>query len=247
MLDGYQEGLDVQSFREHREPNSSVLFTSFSGIEFIRLPSFRWGPSFSLYPVNSLLVRDVRQLYYQAGVPGGGETAASLGDFLRQYVVERAYRAVLSIGHSSGGYAAILFGTIMGADVVHAFSPHTRLPARSLTQTWRTLFERRSREAKTQFRIRYDRRLDRQHYDLRDILTQNPNHPTIHIYYGTRHPRDSFNAERLADLPNVILHPYDTADHHVVRMLADDGTLVGILDETYRELALKAGDLAPAQ
>ena len=48
-------------------------------------------------------------------------------DFIRKIISKKGYRTVFSLGSSSGGFAAILYGNILKFKKVLAFNPQTVL------------------------------------------------------------------------------------------------------------------------
>lgn len=62
---------------------------------------------------------------YHKGIDGHSASVDETVEYLRRLI--RGYRSVYCIGVSSGGYAAILFGSLLQATGVLAFIPPTRL------------------------------------------------------------------------------------------------------------------------
>lgn len=229
--------LDPQSFREFPHETSPILFAAFAGLQLEKkIPSFHGLRAVEPFPVNKLAVRDVRQMMYQQGFPGTDGTAASVGHLLREYVADRGFKATLTMGSSMGGYASLLYGWFIGADVVHAFAPLTRLPTRTVPQNLLLLAKGHRRLATVNFRLLFDRELDRSCYDLSKVLSQSNGRTTYHIYYGTGHSRDNIHAKRMADIPGVMLHPYDTNDHQVATQIRDSGELSRILARSLEDI-----------
>lgn len=230
--------LDPESFREFPHETSPILFTAFAGLQLEKkIPSFHGLHAVHPFPVNKLAVRDVRQMMYQRGFPGTDGTAASVGYLLREYVADRGFQATLTMGSSMGGYAALLYGWFMGADVVHAFAPLTLLPTRTIGQLMKLLIKGNRRLALANFRLLLDLRIDKSWFDLTEILSQgNDRATTYHIYYGTHHSRDTIHAERMADVPGVVLHPYDSDDHQLATQIRDSGELSQMLATSLQEM-----------
>ena len=68
-----------------------------------------------------IFVRDVYKQWYAEGINDQYNTIEKLGQLLIQETKE--FRQITTIGSSSGGYAAVLFGKMVGADLVLAFCP----------------------------------------------------------------------------------------------------------------------------
>lgn len=225
--------LDPESFQEELEPNSRVVCLAFTGLQPDRVvPNFHWRGIFGSQPVNKLYIRDVRQRFYQRGIPGAGESAGAIGEFMRRYMDERRFEHSLCLGGSAGGYAAMLYGWFIGADEVHAFAPLTRLPTRSKVQLLELILRGGYKLARTIAPLHFDRGIDRTYFDLHSVLERGNGRTLYHIYFGRGHQRDLAHARQLADIPGVVLHEYDTADHHVSTMIRDSGELEQIIQES---------------
>lgn len=74
---------------------------------------------------SKLLVRDQFQCWYHNGVRGVSTDIDSTVEALRAET--EGFNTVVTAGTSAGGYAAILFGVLLGADRVLAINPQTLL------------------------------------------------------------------------------------------------------------------------
>lgn len=175
----------------------------------------------SAMPVARVFVRDLDQLFYQRGVRGLGPTVDDVSEGLA-HLVSRFERAVF-VGQSAGGYAAILMGSLLGADEVIAFSP----------QTFLSSLQRRlhhdDRWPEKMAEINHMHRWRRNHLDLRRVLRRQGNGARISVYYGAGNNLDRIHARRLEPIPGVSLHPQDTASHAVARRMREKGLLQPLL------------------
>jgi hypothetical protein len=177
----------------------------------------------SALPVGKVFVRDLDQIFYQKGVRGLGRTVGEVCDGLRN-LLSGAERVVF-VGQSSGGYAAILYGCLMGVDEVLAFSPQT-----FLTRTQRRLHhDNRWPDLIAQINRLHPVR--RHHLDLRKVLRRHASPTRVSIYFGAKNGDDRAHARRLEGLPNVTLHPWATASHAVARRMREEGVLRPVLLE----------------
>jgi pimeloyl-ACP methyl ester carboxylesterase len=77
--------------------------------------------------ISKLLVRDPNDSWYNAGLPGVGDTIEEIADRIELEVAELGAKRTIAIGSSMGAYAAILFGCLIGAERVVALAPQTYL------------------------------------------------------------------------------------------------------------------------
>jgi pimeloyl-ACP methyl ester carboxylesterase len=210
--------------RDFAHPSSTVL-VAFSG--FGRrggTPFFEFAGVTHRLPVKRLFVRDLQRFWYQRGIAGFGgsidEVAGSLRELLDHHGVER----VIAMGHSAGGYAALLFGTLLEADVVLSFAPQT-----VLDRAWlHSIGDRR-----------WDRFLDpldraggpdQRYIDLSDALPREHSHDTLyHVHYNGSYEVDESHARHLEGVPGLELHAHAHQGHGVVRVLRGSGELERII------------------
>ena len=70
---------------------------------------------------NRILIRDIANAWYHRGVPGLGRHVDDVAASLRTLVRTIRPSEVTTVGQSDGGYAAIMFGMLLGADRIVAF------------------------------------------------------------------------------------------------------------------------------
>jgi acetyl esterase/lipase len=108
--------------------DSSKLLIAFGGLSGkLGMPPFEFFSMTRELPIKRLFVRDLRQAWYHRGVPGHGDTVTGVAESLRELIARHDVERVVVAGSSAGGYAAILFGTLLGADTVISLGPQTVL------------------------------------------------------------------------------------------------------------------------
>jgi hypothetical protein len=191
---------------------------------------------------NKILVRDVLNMWYHRGVPGLGADLDEVAGGLRALIEAIRPSRIVSIGQSMGGYAAILFGMMLGVDRIVAFGPLSHLDPGEA--------------------VRY---CDRSFLPAMQALRADPPSPyytdlvqlgraldfrgELHVIFGT-HPRDddgvssnfdAVHALRLARLPRVYLRPYPESAHAIVDWLIKHEKAEDLLS------GLLGGGRAPAE
>lgn len=178
------------------------------------------------FDVNRIYVRDLAQAWYHQGLPGVADDIDGVVGFLREKISQSHASKVILVGNSMGGYAAILFGILLDADIVHAFSPQTFIDRlhrfRYFDRRWRKQIQNTYRLA------------GKKYFDLRTVL--HDNHKglkcKINIFYSYSHRLDRVHADRLSSLPNVELHAFKRGGHRLVRHLRDTGELNKIINRS---------------
>jgi len=205
------------------EPDSRRMIVAFAALpgSLIDVRPFAFFNMLAEIDVKAAFLRDHSEAWYHLGVAGIGEDVDAVAAHLREFA-QNAEETVM-LGGSAGGYGAILFGALLDLEV-HAFSPQTFIdPALRA--------EHRDKRFGREFAA-LGSNIDMRYADLRPLVERTD--APIHLYYAQRHPLDSLHAERLGDLDNVILHPFDWESHLLVRELRDRGWLEPFLAELAR-------------
>jgi len=205
-----------------------VLLVAFSGHwGQLAVPVFEFASALAKLPAGRLLLREPNHAWYHRGLPEAGPDIGSVRRLLERHIQELQPRAVVGLGASAGGYAALLFGAILCFDEVHAFAPQTTLGR------WHRLRMRDFRWRKD-FRRLYANGCTRELLDLRAVLQPREDRTTFHIHYCRHERLDVLHAERLSRLPNVVLHSYGGGAHRLANWLYRRGDLLRILDQAVR-------------
>lgn len=199
------------------------LLVLFGGIKLgFGMPQFEFSRVLSETPVKKLFVRDARQGWYLRGVDGVGRDVPSITQFIRTEQERAAAAHLIAVGNSMGGFAALLFGCLSGANRVVVFSAQTFIAPGLL---WR-VGDRRWKWKRLRAIIGGEPR----YFDLRPVIQAHPQ-TECHVHYSSTHRLDSAHAMHLEGLPNVVLHPHAEGGHRMVKALRDSGELTTILND----------------
>ena len=214
---------DLKSVIRVEGSRQDLQFLSFAGLNLgMGMPPFEFLRSLSSRDIPGWFIKDFYQSWYHKGLLGLTGDMAETRDYLRGLLGERGGRRLVTLGASSGGYAAIVYGCWLGAERALAFSPQTLITRRIVAQyaaldtpdTLRFL----DREAGT--------------LNLREFLQNQPHVPEITVFYGSDHEKDTKEALQLEGLPNVTLIPVAGVEGHSVSgELRKRGELDGILEQ----------------
>ena len=120
--------MEGKSILRQYDQHFDVLFIVFGGYGGgIYMPPFEFYNILNRLrlPVNMLYVRDLHQMWYFNGLKGVTKSLEDTAQFLRWEIDSQSPNKVVTIGASMGGYAAILFGGLLCADLSIAFAPQT--------------------------------------------------------------------------------------------------------------------------
>lgn len=175
------------------------------------MPPAEFARSLSGRGADLLFVKDFWQAWYQRGLLGISRGVKDSVEALRRSAAEGRYREVHMVGMSAGGFAALLFGALLPAKHIVAFSPQTLISAATIEEFAAT--DTRAEEIPQ----------NGQFTDLARILPTIPFSGTMDVYFAAHHRTDAPAAQRLTGTPGVRLHPLPTDMHNVVRFLRDQG------------------------
>jgi pimeloyl-ACP methyl ester carboxylesterase len=174
-------------------------------------------------PADKIYLRDLHRAWYQLGLPPYAQTIDEAAALLADLILERNPRRVVSVGVSAGGFAALLFGHLLGVDETHAFSPRSYIDIDNRLSNDDFFMDDRLLE------IYASPRAQPEYFDLRPLLC-NSNGGTMHyIHYAEERRLDLAHVAHLAGAPNVELLKYDRGGHRLARLLRDDGRLERII------------------
>ena len=213
---------DEPPILEERQEGSKKLFIIFGGVAAgIAMPPFEFYQSSKILTENRVFVRDVRQAWYHAGLPGTSTDIATTRDYLQDLIARYAPQETVMVGNSMGGFAAMLFAALIGNVRAVAFAPQTFIGPRL---RWKY----RDRRWRKQILGTYMRSLRREKfYDLATLTDTRP--WQVDIYVSASHRLDMAHADHVRSLPQVTVHEYAEGGHKLVKHLRDIGELPRIL------------------
>jgi hypothetical protein len=206
-------------------PDSSTLLVAFGGMKgLLGMPPFEFFRAAGELPVKRLLVRDLRQAWYHRGIPGHGSTIEEVADWLRALVEDNEVERLVVAGNSAGGYAAMLFGTLAGADMVLCFAPQTVLDLKVLADMDDHRWDEQLHA------VAEDGALDPRWTDLRHALIgAGSGHTRYELYFDASFEVDRLHAERVAEIPGVRMHRLEGGGHGIAIEMRNSGQLERVL------------------
>lgn len=216
---------DLSPIRRDYSADSDVMIIVFSGLKQRPggVPGFSFQQVLGGVPARKLYVRDLRRAWYLRGLPGLSANVKETAAFFAREVQEQRIRRVVLTGYSLGGFAALLFGNLLGADEVHAFSPQTFI---SLS---RRIWYRDHRWQRYVLKLHCSAAC-LEVCDLRPLLARPSRQTRKFVYYAKDSRLDKLHALRLAGLPGVEFRAFDEGSHRLVTALRDSGDLRRILE-----------------
>ena len=219
----------IPSVLEELNPDSNRLYFIFGGIfAEIGMPPFEFYNASKILAENKIFFRDFSQSWYQNGIPAVGEDVVEICKYLTEKIRTLTPAEIFFVGNSMGGYAAILFATLIGSGTAIAFAPQTFISPSCKLRHFDMRWPKQT--LKTYFRTLNKPRF----WDLKALVTNQKSSAKIEIYVSTKDRLDIAHARRLSGANGVTLHEFDVGGHALVRHLRDAGLLSDILQGTSR-------------
>ena len=243
----YVNNLLVDDF-EFDSNGNEVLFVTFAGMAGIlktlarirqkigiQTRPFEFVHSLQDKNCDILFLRDRHRAYYHFGVKGVGDNVDEVAAFLNRIIEERQYKLVVTLGHSMGGYASLLFASKIHSDICIGISPRTFLdPENRATYADDRFKEEIGRLYKSQGHA------SSQFYDLQRYFRSSDDRPggkscTYLLFFGDGDRLDKIHATRMVGLTQPF-HIYEVIDagHNAARHMRDSGSLLRLVDNILR-------------
>ena len=199
--------------------SSDVLLVSFSGLKRNpeKIPGFSLRGTLVGLNVKKLYLRDLDKAWFLRGLHGVAEGVEATAAFIRAERSSVNARRVIFTGYSLGGFAALLYGALCGADEVHAISPQTFL---TFWRRWRTGDHRWRRYVLPMYFNG-----TRRYHDLHPWLAQTPTRTQLNVYFARDSELDAAHAEHVRGMPQVKIHERADGSHRLITVMRESGEL----------------------
>jgi hypothetical protein len=172
--------------------------------------------------LSMISVKDPTHLLCLAGIPGVAGTIQESAAILRAIVSDLGIHRIYTMGGSSGGFPAVVYGLELKADGAILFgSPTDCGPANSHIDTRAQVVARK-----------LQKNFDSRTLDMVAWLDDADHELPITLYYAADNRIDSWHANRIADRPNVrAIALEQTSSHHAMVESVRGRTLGEVLSE----------------
>ena len=163
-----------------------------------------------------IVLRDPNQVFYARGIPGYGDDIADVAARLRAFAVNGGYSSIRSTGMSAGAAAALVVGTLIGADCAVAFCGMHPTSKRHIARV----------KAAGLDGFELDRALERAPVERR---------PMTMMVFGAENQTDRDGAQSLARMfsePKLV-EVQNTSSHNVPFELLKRGLLRRFMDQAF--------------
>jgi hypothetical protein len=188
------------------------------------LPPFEFFKVTKGIPTKRLFVRDLEQAWYHQGIAEAGTSIAETATYLKGVIDGQEHDRLVVTGISAGGYAALVFGSLLGADTVLAFSPQTVLDPDLLLAMDDDRWDKPLRE------LMAAGKLDPAWLDLKEALPcARAPETRCEVHFDRTLDADRLHAERIAGPQGIELFPREGGGHNIPGALRASGELETVL------------------
>lgn len=172
-------------------------------------------------PFNKIFLRDRYSQWYQRGVYGLGDCIDEVAAALKIEIEAIRPSFIVTIGQSMGGYAALVFGALLGAHKIISFAPLSFIDARRL----KLFGDHRYYQALIKLE---EIEIQKKYLDVLGLFDDANHHSDIHVIFGADMDAgrelvhmDSMHALRLQSISRCTVHAFEGVGHLVVKHLSD--------------------------
>jgi hypothetical protein len=212
---------------EEVNPESKRLYILFGGIAAaLGMPPFEFYNSSRILKDNKIFLRDLAQSWYQRGLPGIGKSAYDVAQYLKKKIKNYEPDQIYFVGNSMGGYAAILFASLLKKGTVIAFCPQTFISPTKKIKYRDFRWSRAIIKTYMATMLQYPRPI----YDVKKVLSGNGSGCIVRVFVSRNDKLDLAHAARIQKLENVSVFKYDVAGHNLVKILREKDQLKTIME-----------------
>lgn len=199
------------------------LYIFFGGIiGGLGMPPFEFFESSGVIGQSRIFLRDLDQSWYQRGLPGVGPDIDSVVELLSWCIARSEAKDVVFVGNSMGGFAALMFCSLLQCGRAVAFSPQTVIDE----QSCRRLNDKRWA---AQLQRLHQNPNPGQILNLPEHLRSNAREIRADIHVSSAEPLDLLHARELSVFRNIQLHEHPEGGHRLVAEMRDQGKLIQAL------------------
>lgn len=214
--------------------DSDTLLITFAGMGWKdSIPTFIFYNFLKQYTnIDKLFLRDIKCRYYITGIKNSTANFKETIEMYRELISRKKYKKIVALGCSAGGYAAILYGQILGLDKVIAFSPQT-----VLTDRKEDLIGDIYNAPKTCKWLRTLHLDDEEYQKALDLNNYRPFKTKIDIHYSVNGNKGADKKHAIyLESPNCSTIEHPGNDHMIALTLRDKGKLKEIIDGVIGEV-----------
>lgn len=212
----------------HITEGKKPLFVAFGGIaQQLHMPPFEFKNflTSNFGDVNFIFIRDMEQAWYFNGISGLSTNFDTNVEGIKKLIDDVEHSKVIFIGNSMGGYASILYGSLLNVDHILAFAPQTFISPAKRNKHSDTRWPQQMKKIHTKAPTH-------PYYDLNNLEDVQSD---IRIFCGAQSKLDNIHANNIKHMDNVRVHVEPKGSHGVIKVLKSNGNLYKIIKDILDE------------
>lgn len=218
--------MDQDIFFEVSDASKPVII-AFAGLaQQLSEPVFEFKNFFHKhFDCNFVFCKDVSLSWYFTGIRNYSSRIDDTVEKLKTFINEHRFKKVITLGTSAGGFAALLFGNLIGADEIISFCPQTFIDHENIKHygenRWlENMLKVESKACPNELK----------YLDLSNL--PQPKARRVTVLLGMLEEKDYAHAERIKKWANVNVVEIPNANHYnMMKVLRNTGKLLKILQE----------------
>lgn len=215
--------------REDFWQGSNRLYVCFGGLDgSLGLPLMEFCRTGRILDYSRILLRDPHLAWFQRGIPAIGETVHEVADFIQQRIEASGAKEIRFVGSKMGGYAALLFCSLLNRGRAVVFSPQTFIEPEKLKR----LGDDRAlgNEPFIKLLDAMTRHRSAEHiYDLQALLEIKTPNLAADVYVSSASSTERLHANELSGFKNIKIHAVENGERSLLALLSQSGQLAAAL------------------
>ncbi len=213
---------------EHAGERSGLLVIVFQTVaRRLGIPIDDFSRTIRMLRADVLVLGDPDATLLMSGLEAWGASRRETLSVLTKLIEGRDLTSVCTLGHSSGGTAAVIYAALMPAERALVFNPIVDVPSLMNTEGF-------THKAKVWARIEDSQHPDEPCFTNLTQCIAGPGRTTriptpIHVHYSRRSWRDLAQMSYLKGIESVALQGWEHEDHDLTRYLAKKDVLTDLL------------------
>lgn len=200
----------IVEFHESQPKDYCVLYFSSNNIYYpnelrvfektiVYKNNFEWFGTRIEKGHKHVFLRDLKKQWYLSGINAQVNTPSTLLTFLKEQT--KGY-SIITVGSSAGGFAAVLYGQLLGAETIYSFNGQFEVNSLLLS----------SSELIDPLIFREQKNIElKPYYDVKPFITNPKN---IHYFYSINSPWDQGQFAHIRSVPINTYH-FKTSNHGI--------------------------------
>ena len=175
---------------------------------------------------HKIFIKDSNQSWYHKGANGLGNNINELKNDIEKLIEKINYSEIITIGASMGGYASLLFGSLLKVNSIISFIPQTFIDKET---------RKKHKDNRWSKQMKSVHENNQNYYNLINLNFTNIN---TKIIYGKTDLLDTIHAKRMNKHKSIEIIKYNANHQSIFKKLKKDNQLINIIKKSinYQDL-----------